>query len=89
MLYRFVPAPTFSSVAEALIPFTLSVVKLSFGTQSLYRNVSASFKDYYPALLACNSTTPVAVKWTFYNATSPTTAITSNVLMKGFTVDVS
>ena len=61
-----------------------SVVKLSFGTQSLYRNVSASFKDYYPALLACNSTTPVAVKWTFYNATSPTTAITSNVLMKGF-----
>ena len=30
-----------------------SVVKLSFGTQSLYRNVSASFKDYYPA--SCRS----------------------------------
>ena len=61
-----------------------SVVKLSFGNQSVYRNATLSFTDYYPALLECNTTTPTAVDWTFYNASNPTSAITSNVLMKGF-----
>ena len=30
-----------------------SVVKLSFGNQSVYRNATVSFTDYYPALLDC------------------------------------
>jgi hypothetical protein len=61
-----------------------SIVKLSFGNQSVYRNATVSFNDYYPALLSCNSTTPTAVKWDFYNASNPTSAITANVLMKGY-----
>ena len=87
LLLSFIPSKYDLTMPKVGTPETYtatSVIKLSLGSQSVYRNKTITFTDYYPALLACNATTPTAVDWTFYNASNPSSVITSNVLMKGY-----
>ncbi|MEM3416288.1 MAG: hypothetical protein QW719_03050, partial [Candidatus Micrarchaeaceae archaeon] len=65
---------------------TKGTIKLGFDGSSVYRNLTLNpLTIYNPYLVACNSTTPKAFSWSFYNA-SNLKQITTNTLISGYFV---
>ncbi|MEM3416332.1 MAG: hypothetical protein QW719_03275, partial [Candidatus Micrarchaeaceae archaeon] len=65
---------------------TKGTIKLGFDGSSAYRNLTLSpLTIYNPYLVVCNSTTPKAFSWSFYNA-SNLKQITTNTLISGYFV---
>ena len=56
-------------------------VKLSLGSQYVWRNQSETFGTYLESLVSCGS--PNTIAWNFYNASNPSQAWPANVLFTG------
>ena len=80
LLLSFIPSKYNLTMPSGTLPATYnwkSVIKLSFGSQNLYRNATGSatphgntaINTYYPALTACPTGTP-SINWDFWSVSA-------------------
>ena len=90
-LYSFINSNYALTMPTVGSPVTVSYkvpLSLAYNGVTVWRNSTGSFSTYLPSVVNCNvAGSANAISWTFWNATSPTTAWPSNVLFTGsFTV---
>lgn len=90
-LYSFINSNYALSMPTVGSPVTVSYkvpLSLAYNGVTVWRNSTGTFGTYLPSVVNCNvAGSANAISWTFWNATSPTTAWPSNVLFTGsFTV---
>ena len=83
-IYSFINSRYDLSMPVVNTPVTVTAtvpVKLSLGSQYVWRNQSETFGTYLESLISCGS--PNTIAWNFYNASNPSQAWPANVLFTG------